>query len=332
MDSWMASTTVKWGIAGPGWISSCFAKDLAFAQGAELVAVAGRDVEKAKKFAQQYGAQRAYGSLEELARDPEVDIVYIGTLHPVHKESMLTFLRAGKAVLCEKPFTMNAAEAEEAIACAKDNGVFLMEAMWTRYLPAIRQAREWLSDGKIGEVRLVKAEFGFDVGWQPESRLLNPALGGGALLDAGIYPVSFASMIYGVQPDNIMSTVRIGETGVDEQFSLLFEYEGGRTASLHSAVQLGMVNDAVIYGTKGHIRIPEFLAARSASLHVTGEDPVTYTDGRLAHGYAFEAEEAMACLLEGRKESGSMTLDETLGIMRTLDRIRAQWNLKYPFE
>lgn len=328
----MASTTVKWGIAGPGWISSCFAKDLAFAQGAELVAVAGRDVEKAKKFAQQYGAQRAYGSLEELARDPEVDIVYIGTLHPVHKESMLTFLRAGKAVLCEKPFTMNAAEAEEAIACAKDNGVFLMEAMWTRYLPAIRQAREWLSDGKIGEVRLVKAEFGFDVGWQPESRLLNPALGGGALLDAGIYPVSFASMIYGVQPDNIMSTVRIGETGVDEQFSLLFEYEGGRTASLHSAVQLGMVNDAVIYGTKGHIRIPEFLAARSASLHVTGEDPVTYTDGRLAHGYAFEAEEAMACLLEGRKESGSMTLDETLGIMRTLDRIRAQWNLKYPFE
>lgn len=309
-----------------------FAKDLAYAEGAELAAVAGRDLDKARKFAQDYGARRAYGSMEELARDPEVDIVYIGTLHPIHKENMLTFLRAGKAVLCEKPFTMNAAEAEEAIACAKENGVFLMEAMWTRYLPAIRQVREWLAEGKIGEVRLVKAEFGFNVGWQPEGRLLNPALGGGTLLDAGIYPVSFASMVYGAQPDKIMSTVRIGETGVDEQFSLLFEYAGGRTASLHGAVQLGMMNDAVIYGTKGHIRVPEFLAARSATLHVSGEEPVAFAHDRQAHGYVFEAEEAMACLREGRKESAGMTQDETAQLMHTLDSIRWQWNLKYPFE
>ncbi|MFD0672938.1 Gfo/Idh/MocA family protein [Cohnella sp. GCM10027633] len=328
----MAATKIRWGIAGPGWISSMFAKDLAYAEGAELAAVAGRDLDKARKFAQDYGARRAYGSMEELARDPEVDIVYIGTLHPIHKENMLTFLRAGKAVLCEKPFTMNAAEAEEAIACAKENGVFLMEAMWTRYLPAIRQVREWLAEGKIGEVRLVKAEFGFNVGWQPEGRLLNPALGGGTLLDAGIYPVSFASMVYGAQPDKIMSTVRIGETGVDEQFSLLFEYAGGRTASLHGAVQLGMMNDAVIYGTKGHIRVPEFLAARSATLHVSGEEPVAFAHDRQAHGYVFEAEEAMACLREGRKESAGMTQDETAQLMHTLDSIRWQWNLKYPFE
>ncbi|MBO9596942.1 MAG: Gfo/Idh/MocA family oxidoreductase [Cohnella sp.] len=328
----MALRKIRWGIAGPGWISSQFAKDLAYAQGAELAAVAGRNLDKAEKFAQEHGAPKAYGSLEQLAQDPNVDIVYIGTLHPVHKENMLAFLRAGKAVLCEKPFTMNAAEAEEAVACAKQHGVFLMEAMWTRYLPAIRQVREWLSEGKIGEVRLVKAEFGFDVGWQPEGRLLNPALGGGTLLDAGIYPVSFASMIYGAQPGKIMSTVRIGETGVDEQFSLLFEYEGGRAASLHGSVQLGMVNDAVIYGTKGHIHIPEFLYTRSASLHVTGEEPLAYHDDRKSHGYAFEAEEAMACLREGRTESTVMPQEETVGIMRTLDRIREQWNLKYPFE
>lgn len=328
----MALTKIRWGIAGPGWISSQFAKDLAYAQGAELAAVAGRNLEKAEKFAREHGAPKAYGSLEQLAQDPDVDIVYIGTLHPVHKENMLTFLRAGKAVLCEKPFTMNAAEAEEAVACANENGVFLMEAMWTRYLPAIRKVREWLSEGKIGEVRLVKAEFGFDAGWQPEGRLLNKALGGGTLLDAGIYPVSFASMIYGAQPDKIMSTVRIGETGVDEQFSLLFEYEGGRTASLHGAVQLGMVNDAVIYGTKGHIHIPEFLYTRSASLHVKGEEPLTFHDVRESHGYAFEAEEAMTCLREDRKMSIVMPQEETVGIMRTLDRIREQWNLKYPFE
>jgi len=328
----MALRKIRWGIAGPGWISSQFAKDLAYAEGAELAAVAGRNLEKAEKFAREHGAPKAYGSLEQLAQDPDVDIVYIGTLHPVHKENMLTFLRAGKAVLCEKPFTMNAAEAEEAVACANENGVFLMEAMWTRYLPAIRKVREWLSEGKIGEVRLVKAEFGFDVGWQPEGRLLNKALGGGTLLDAGIYPVSFASMIYGAQPDKIMSTVRIGETGVDEQFSLLFEYEEGRTASLHGAVQLGMVNDAVIYGTKGHIHIPEFLYTRSASLHVKGEEPLTFHDDRKSHGYAFEAEEAMACLREGRRMSVVMPQEETVGIMRTLDRIREQWNLKYPFE
>ncbi|MFC5529312.1 Gfo/Idh/MocA family protein [Cohnella yongneupensis] len=328
----MAVKKIRWGIAGPGWISSLFAKDLAFAEGAELVAVAGRDLGKAEKFAREYGVPKAYGSMEQLAQDPDVDIVYIGTLHPIHKENMLTFLRAGKAVLCEKPFTMNADEAEEAIACAKQNGVFLMEAMWTRYLPAIRKVREWLAEGKIGEVRLVKAEFGFNVGWQPEGRLLNPALGGGALLDAGIYPVSFASMVYGVQPDKIMSTVRIGETGVDEQFSLLFEYAGGRTASLHGSVQLGMVNDAVIYGTKGHIHVPGFLAARSATLNVSGEEPVTINDDRKAHGFAFEAEEAMACLREGRLESDGLKLDETAKIMNTLDSIRWQWNLKYPFE
>lgn len=328
----MSGTTIKWGIAGPGGISSQFAKDLAFAQGAELVAVGGRNLEKARKFAEEHGVSRAYGSMEELAQDSEVDIVYIGTLHPIHKENMLTFLRAGKSVLCEKPFTMTAAEAAEAIACAKENGVFLMEAMWTRYLPAIRQVQSWLADGLIGDVRLVKAEFGFDAGWNPEGRLLNPALGGGALLDAGIYPVSFASMVLGEQPKNISSTVRIGETGVDEQFSLLFEYEDGRSASLHGAVRLPMSNEAVIYGTKGHIRVPDFLWTRTATLHVSGQEPVTVNDDRKARGYSYEAEEAMACLREGRKESALMPQAETLGIMRTLDRVRAQWGLRYPFE
>jgi dihydrodiol dehydrogenase / D-xylose 1-dehydrogenase (NADP) len=328
----MTVSKIRWGIAGPGGISSQFAKDLAFAEGAELVAVAGRNLEKAERFAEQHSIPRAYGTMDELAADPEVDIVYVGTLHPAHRDNTMTFLRAGKAVLCEKPFTMNAVQAEEMITYAKTNKVFLMEAMWTRYLPPIRQVRQWLSDGVIGEVRLVKADFGFNIGWQPESRLLDPNLGGGALLDAGIYPISFASMVYGIQPEQIHSNVRIGETGVDEQFSLLFEYKGGRTASLNSSVQLGMVSDAYIYGTKGHIHVPWYLGARSATLQVTGEQPVSFEDNRAAAGYAFEAEEAMACLREGKTESSLMPLDETLALMKTLDRIRQQWNLRYPFE
>lgn len=325
----MTVTTVKWGIFGPGGISAKFAKDLRYAEGAELLAVGGRSADKAKAFAEAHQIPRAYGSLEELAQDPDVQIVYIGTLHTVHKDNALVLLRAGKAVLCEKPFTMNEAEAAELIEVARENNVFLMEAMWTRFLPPIVQVREWLTEGRIGEVRMLKADFGFNIGWQPDSRLLDPAKGGGALLDAGIYPVSFASMIFGGEPQSIQSVVSIGQTGVDEHFSLLFGYEGGRSAVLNAGVQLGMVGDAYIYGTKGYIHIPKFLFGKTASLHESGQEPVHYDDGREEQGYNFEAEEAMRAIREGRLESDIMPLAETQAIMGTLDAIRAQWGLRY---
>ncbi|WP_020619633.1 Gfo/Idh/MocA family protein [Paenibacillus daejeonensis] len=325
----MTVEVVKWGIFGPGNISKKFATDLKFAEGAELLAVGGRSADKAEAFAQEFNIPRAYGSLEELAQDSDVQIVYVGTLHPVHKDNALILLRAGKAVICEKPFTMNEAEAAELIQVAKENNVFLMEAMWTRFLPPIVKVREWLASEKIGEVRMLKADFGFNIGWQPESRLLDPNKGGGALLDAGIYPVSFASMIFGTQPKSIQSVANIGKTGVDEQFSLLFEYEGGRSAVLNSAVQLGMVNDAYIYGTKGYIHIPNFLFGKSASLHVSGQDPEHFNDGREMQGYNFEAEAAMQAIRAGKLESDIMPLAETQAIMGTLDAIRAQWGLRY---
>lgn len=324
--------TVKWGIMGPGGISGNFASELKHAPGAELVAVGGRSKEKAEAFAAKYGVPKAYGSCEELAGDPEVEIVYIGTLHPIHKENALTLLRAGKSILCEKPFTINAAEAREIAALAREKGLFAMEAMWTRYLPVVRQAREWLRGGAIGEAKLLKAEFGFDAGWNPEGRLLNREMGGGTLLDAGIYPVSFASMVFGRRPSRIQSTARIGETGVDEQFSLLFDYEGGAVASLHGSVLLGMNNDAWIYGTKGKIHIPNFLAAKEATLFANGEEPVTVRDDREFVGHAYQAVEAMNCLREGRKESADMPLDESVTLMETLDEIRGQWGLTYPGE
>ncbi|WP_135553506.1 Gfo/Idh/MocA family protein [Paenibacillus cymbidii] len=326
----MTVSTVKWGIMGPGRISGDFANELVHAPGAELVAVAGRSKEKADEFAAKYNVPRAYGSCEELANDPDVQIVYIGTLHTVHCENALTLLNAGKAVLCEKPLTMNAAESAQMIELARRKGLFLMEGMWTRHLPVLVKVREWLREGRIGETKLLKAEFGFDAGWNPSGRLLDPAKGGGALLDAGIYPVSLASMVFGgEQPKRIESSAVIGETGVDEQFSLLFEYAGGGIASLQGAVRLGMNNDAWIYGTQGKIYIKEFLWSREATLYAKDAEPETFVDKRETRGFVFQQIEAMNALREGRKESPAIPLDESQAIMQTLDAIRKQWNLTY---
>ena len=323
---------IGWGILGAGGISSAFAKDLKLVEGAELTAVAARSADKAEAFAAQYGAARSYGSYEELLRDPDVDVVYIGTLHPWHEKQAIACLEAGKAVLCEKPFTMNAAEARNVVRVAREKKLFAMEAMWTRFLPPIVQVREWLKQNLIGEVQLVKADSGFDVGWQPEGRLLNKELGGGALLDAGIYPVSFASMIFGEQPIKVMSSAAIGETGVDERFSLLLEYAGGRTAALNGAVRLNLQKDAYIYGTKGYIHVPDFLFGREAHLHVNGAEAQHVADDRTYAGYRDEAQEVTDCLRSGRLESEIMPLDETVRIMETLDRARAPWGLVYPTE
>ncbi|MDP4095888.1 Gfo/Idh/MocA family oxidoreductase [Paenibacillus sp. P96] len=323
---------VKWGIISTGWIAGKFTADFVHVENGELYAVGSRTLESASEFADKYQIPHAYGSYEELLSDPEVDAVYIGTPHPFHKENVLDALRAGKAVLCEKPFTLNSGELEEMITLAREKNLFLMEAMWTRFLPTIRKVREWIDAGKIGEVRLVKAEFGFRSDWKPEGRLLNLELGGGALLDAGIYPVSFASWIFGYEPEDIYSKAHIGETGVDEEFSIMLSYSGGRTAMLNGAVRLGLTNDAYIHGTEGYIHIPSFLNSKTAVLHIGGKEAETFTDDRASAGYVFEAEEVGRCLSEGLIESPSITLDESLGIMRLLDACRNQWGLRYPGE
>lgn len=320
---------VKWGIIGAGTISRKFASDLVQSENGELLAVASQTEGKSEKFAEEFNIPRAYNNYEEFLQDEEIEIVYIGTLHPMHKDCAIQCLQAGKAVLCEKPFTMDAKEAEEVIQVAKEHGVFLMEAMWTRYLPAIVQARQWIAEGKIGEVQMLTANFGFDAGWNPESRLLKKELGGGAMLDAGIYPISFASMIFGTQPISIKSSAYIGETGVDERFSALFEYENGKTAMLNSAVRLNMENDAHIYGTKGSIYLPHFLFGAGAHLKTANGEAVEFKDNRTLNGYIYEAEEAMRCLREGKTQSDIMPLEETLEIMKTMDTLRQQWGLEY---
>ena len=322
---------IKWGIMGPGRIAHKFAQSLKCSEAAEVIAVGSRSIERAAQFATEYGISRAYGSYIDLAADTDVDIIYIATPHPAHFECALLCLKAGKAVLCEKPFTLNAPETKILIQTARKSGIFLMEAMWMRYLPAIVKARELLAQGAIGEIRMVKADFGNRIPWEPAGRLLNPELGGGALLDVGIYPVSFASMVLGADPTKITGVAYLGETGVDEQFSAVLGYETGRIAALSGAVRTSLSNEARIFGTEGYIRVPDFWRASGLELYRNGKMEKFDIPFR-STGYIHEAEEAMICLREGLTESSVMPLDESLKIMKILDILRKQWGLKYPSE
>jgi len=322
---------IRWGIVGPGTIAKKFASDMKYVAGSELLAVGSRAQEKAEQFAREYGIPRSYGSYEELANDTDIDAIYVATPHPFHKDCVMTGLRAGKAVLCEKPFTLNADEAEEIAKAARDAQVFLMEAMWTRFLPAIVKVREWLGAGRIGEVRLLKAEYGFRAALNPRSRLFDLRLGGGALLDAGVYPISLASMIFGQAPERTVGSAHVGETGVDEHFSIIFSYPGGRSAVLNGAIRLRLQNDACIIGTEGMIHIPGFINAKAATLRANGVQETFVYEG-LEHGFAFEIAEVNRCLRRGLTESSVMLIGESIQIMKTIDNIRKEWGIIYPSE
>lgn len=324
--------SIKWGILGTGNIAEKFTSDLKFAQFGEAAAVGSRTLESAERFAAKFGIPQAHASYEELAHNPEIDAIYIATPHPFHKDNALMCLKAGKAVLCEKPFTLNASELEELAAYAKENGRFLMEGMWTRFLPAIEQVKTWIREGKLGEVLHMKADFGFRTSYNPEGRLFNPALGGGALLDVGIYTMSMAALVFGTNPEKLVSTAHIGETGVDEQHTILLDYGAGKTAAISAAIRVGLSNDTYIFGTEGCVHIPSFFNAFKATLLQNGKVVEEFVDDRESLGYHFEADEVARCLDEGRTESEGIPLNESIAIMKLLDQARAQWGLSYPDE
>ncbi|MCL2092834.1 MAG: Gfo/Idh/MocA family oxidoreductase [Treponema sp.] len=319
----------KWGILGPGMITHKFTAGLKVTPDAELYAVGSRDLGRAEAFAKQHGFAKAYGSYQELVEDKELDIVYVATPHPQHEEAALLCLKHGKGVICEKPFAVNTAQTRRMIDCARSQGVFLMEAMWTRFLPAICKVRELLAEDAIGQVRHVYSGNGFRTEVRPESRLFSLAYGGGALLDMGIYNLSFCSMIFGKAPARIQSQISIGSTGVDEECSALFSYDEHQSAQLYTAIRVANRHGALILGEKGSIYVPNFGGASSLTLQNqegTKELEFPYE----ATGYQFEAQEVMRCLDEGLKESAVMPLDETLAIIQTMDQIRKQNGLRYP--
>jgi len=312
----------RWGILGTGNIAHQFAKGLDELPQAELVAVGSRAMRTAVAFAEEFDIPNKHARYEDLVQDPQVDAVYVATPHSLHKENTILCLEAGKPVLCEKPFAINAQEAKEVVAVARAQKVFLMEAMWTRFLPALVRVRRLLKDDVIGDPMSVN----------PEHRLFNPELGGGALLDVGVYTVSLASMLFG-SPNRITSLANLGETGVDEQAGILLGYPGGGIACLYTAVRTSTPQEALIMGSKGWVRIhPPFWKAKHLTVHVDGEGDGEMELPYAGNGYQFEAEEVMKCLKEGKLESDIMPLDETVRIMGVLDRLRRQWGLRYPME
>ncbi|NKB71068.1 MAG: gfo/Idh/MocA family oxidoreductase [Candidatus Latescibacteria bacterium] len=324
------SNTIKWGIIGCGGIARKFALCTSHVDEAELCAVASATPGKAEKFAQQFGVESAYADYGQLVQRDDIQAVYVATTHNFHYENVKLALEHGKAVLCEKPITVAAWEAEELIALARRQKVFLMEGMWTRFLPAICQVRDWLSEGAIGELRQIRADFGFNAPFNPEGRMFNKALAGGALLDAGIYPVSLASMVAG-SPVAVEAIADIGSTGVDEQSFYLLRYENGAIASLSASVRAPVDVVAEFIGSKGKITVPRFLAASSAELHrykegETIQRSFPYPDGQ---GFEYEIQEVVDCMRQGKLESEVMPLDETLAIMRTMDTIRGKLGLVF---
>jgi len=322
----------KWGILGPGVIANSFAEGLtALPETAELYAVGSRDAGRARAFADKYGFKKAFGSYIELVSDPEVDIIYVSTQNTQHEEAVLTCLEAKKAVICEKPFAVNSKQTRRMIDTAGANGVFLMEAMWTRFLPSIVKTRSLVADGAIGEALHVNADFGFRAGVDPDSRLFDPKAAGGSLLDVGVYNLAFCSMIFKQKPRRIQSHLSLGATSVDESAVVILSYGGGRSASVFSAIRTPTAHDAAIYGEDGYIKLPSYWHGNAVIL--SNKDGVR--EFRLpfeSSGFQYEAAEAMACLDKGLLESPALPLEETLSISETMDMIRFDNNLQYPFE
>lgn len=324
--------TVRWGILGTGKIARAFATALKDTPGAVLAGVASRSTDSALAFGSEFGVAAAgcHGSYQALADAPGVDIIYIGTPHPMHFENATMALGGGKAVLCEKPFTMNLREAEQVVALARAKKLFLMEAMWTRYMPALAEVRRIIAAGEIGTPSQVIADFGFAATQDPAHRVNNPDLGGGALLDLGIYPLSIAAALLGPVLA-VQAQAQMGPTGVDIHTGFTLKHEGGGLSVCSCSLKARTPAELTVSGEKGHIRMNTmFHRATSISVALDDGSARTVQTPYLGNGYVHEAIEAGRCLREGLLESPGMTNGETLALMGVLDTIRGQIGLRYP--
>ena len=323
--------SVRWGVAGPGGIATQFADGMTLVEGGAITAVASRSRERADAYADRFGIATRHESYEALAEDPDVDAVYVATPHSRHEADTLLFLEAGKHVLCEKPFALNAEQGRRMVDAARSRGLFLMEAMWTRFLPGYRALVDVIGEGRIGEPLLVEGDFGFRAPVQPDHRHFALELGGGALLDLGIYPIQLCTLVLGL-PDRVVAAGHVGETGVDEQVAALLHHPGGRLGVVKAAIRTPMACTARVAGTEGWIDIPAFLHCPFwLDVNVGGstERLDTAFEG---DGLRFQVEEVHRCLADGRTESDVMPLDETLAIAAILDDIRTQVGVVYPGE
>lgn len=324
-------TTINWGIIGCGWIADTFAESAAVLDGVKVIAAASKTPDKAEAFAKKHSIKYYYSDYAELLRNNDVDAVYVATTHNFHYQNVKQALEANKPVLCEKPFTVNAREMKSLITLAKSKQLFLMEAMRTRFLPAIEQVRLWLAEDILGTIKQVRATFGFLLPFDPNHRLFNPDLAGGALLDAGIYPLSFANMVMKQKPVDIKALGEIGTTGIDEQSFYILRYESGCLAFLNSAVNAPVVSRAEIIGTKGRITLPkDFLGAQEVWLELQDQEPMQKKfPFDINTGLQFEIDAASESIRNGALENEIMPLSDTLQLMETIDEIKNQLGLVY---
>jgi predicted dehydrogenase len=320
---------IRWGIVGPGRIAQSVVNDFAVVDGARVAAVASRSLDRARAFAARHAIERAHGSYAEILADPDIDVLYITTPHPQHYAIALAALRTGKALLVEKSFTATAAGAVEVVDLARETGVFVMEAMWTRFQPVVVALRELVAEGAIGEVRSVQADLGVTREYDPTDRLFDLALGGGALLDLGVYVVSFAQMLLGT-PERVVATGSRFPTGADAEATLLLDYGDGRSATLTTSLRYATPGQARVFGTTGWIDVlPRFHHPETIVLHRHGAEPETITRTPLGAGYAHELIEVTECVRAGRPESPVMPLADTLAVQTLLGQAAEQLGVRY---
>jgi len=323
--------TFRFGIIGPGKIATKFCESLQTLEGdAQVYAVASRDGEKAKEFAHKFKAPKSYQSYEELTADPQVDIIYIATPHPFHFEQTKLCLNAGKAVLCEKPLTISFSQTSQLVELAKSKKVFLMEAMWSRFIPALVKMKELIDKGEIGEIKFMHADFGFVAPANLNLRTFNKSLGGGAQLDVGVYPMFLALWLLG-KPDFIKAFADLASTGADENTAALLGYKNGAIATIYSSFVTDSAKEAIITGTKGTITVhTAWHKAASFILKKNSDDKSELFEFPYhSHGLQFQAVEAMQCLREGKTESSRLPLDMSLLMAETADEILRQIGVTY---
>jgi predicted dehydrogenase len=318
---------VRWGIMATGKIATGFAENLSLLDDAEIAAVGARRLESAEAFTARFGG-RAYGSYADLVADPEVDVVYVATPHALHKQHVLLAFEAGKPVLCEKALTLDARDAEELVAVARDKQLFFMEAMWMRCNPVIRRVKQLVDAGELGRVQQIRADLGFLVDRPETDRLLAPELGGGALLDMGVYPLTFAHLFLG-DPEKVQAVAEMSSSGIDLNLAVSLGWGNGAVAALSATMTAWSPRTASIATDRGRLDLGEAFHHPTAATWVCNGESSTISGEVVGTGLANEAMEVMRCLRNGEIESPLVPLDDTVAIMRLMDRVRDQVGLRY---
>jgi len=326
-------TTINWGIISTGTIAKKFATTISqLTDCGNILAIASRNQETANEFSKNYNVPRAYCSYMDLVCDPDIDVIYIATPHSFHYENAKLCLENGKHVLCEKAFTVNAVQATELLQLAKEKKLFIMEAFWTKFLPAYQLLNGIIAEDVIGQITHFRAHFGFVPTGARYVRKFDPNLAGGALLDIGVYAIGVAAMILGYNPSNIYSSAIIGEYGTDKFDSIMLEYENGTTAHLITTIGSQIGQQAVIFGTKGHIILPDFSALQEFTVVLDDGTQYTKESPFEINGFEYQIRETERCLSANKHESDIMTHQHTLAVMRLMDKARSDWGLKFPGE